>query len=104
MTAGLSDAALRERDARARRAAQTIFDRPLVLAAGAGTGKTATLVARIVSWCLGIGWERAAAEERALLPNGEEPAAERIAARVLDGVVAITFTEAAAAGGWQEAR
>jgi ATP-dependent helicase/nuclease subunit A len=97
VSAWLPDAALRERDAHARRAAQTVFDRPLVLAAGAGTGKTATLVARIVSWCLGVGWERAVAEERAVLASGEEPAAERVAARVLDGVVAITFTEAAAA-------
>ena len=81
-------AAARERDTRARRLAQSVFDRPLVLQAGAGTGKTATLVARVVSWCLGPGWERAA-ETR------EEEGA--IARRVLEGVVAITFTEAAAA-------
>ena len=48
------------------------FDRPLVLEAGAGTGKTATLVARIVAWCLGPGWRRAAAElARAAAALGE---------------------------------
>ena len=31
------------RDREARRAAQTVFDRPVVLEAGAGTGKTTTL-------------------------------------------------------------
>ncbi len=66
--------------------ARTVFDRPLVVEAGAGTGKTTTLIARMLTWCLGPGW--ADATER-------EP--ERIAAQVLDAVVAITFTEAAAA-------
>ncbi len=75
-------------DGAARRAAQTEFTRPFALEAGAGTGKTATLVARIVAWCTGPGWEEAAAV-------GGDP--EEIAARVLEGVVAITFTEAAAA-------
>lgn len=87
-------------DQRARLLSQTIFDRPLVLEAGAGTGKTATLVARIVAWSLGPGWRRAAEELRAHQERRgtREPAApDRIAARVLDGVVAITFTEAAAA-------
>ena len=83
-------AAARARDAEARRAAQTVFDRPMALEAGAGTGKTATLVARIAAWCLGPGWTR----EAAAAP--EEDAAA-VAARVLDGVVAITFTEDAAA-------
>jgi ATP-dependent exoDNAse (exonuclease V) beta subunit len=90
----------RAADAEARLRAQSSFARPLVLEAGAGTGKTATLVARIVAWCLGPGWRRAAAEvaaQAARTLGGEAPAAERIAARVLDGVVAITFTEAAAA-------
>ncbi|HXO43627.1 MAG TPA: UvrD-helicase domain-containing protein, partial [Thermoanaerobaculia bacterium] len=49
-------------DRAARAAAQTRFDRPLVLEAGAGTGKTTTLIARLLAWCLGEGWERAAAE------------------------------------------
>ncbi len=82
-------------DRAAREAAQTVFDRPLLLEAGAGTGKTTTLVARVLSWCLGEGWKRS---RRAL----EESSAgdfedEMIAAETLQGVVAITFTEAAAA-------
>ena len=40
----------------ARRLAQTEFDRPLAVEAGAGTGKTTVLVARILAWCLGRGW------------------------------------------------
>ncbi|MCG6963146.1 MAG: UvrD-helicase domain-containing protein [Acidobacteria bacterium] len=83
------EATLRAQDCRARLAAQTVFNRPVVLEAGAGTGKTAALVARIVAWSLGSGWE-AAEEER---PGDDD----RIAAAVLDGVVAITFTEDAAA-------
>jgi ATP-dependent helicase/nuclease subunit A len=83
----VSDAALS--DAAARRLAQTCFDRPLLLEAGAGTGKTAALVARIVVWSLGPGWEAAA--------GGAGGSDSAIAARALSGVVAITFTEAAAA-------
>ena len=56
----LADARAADADARLR--AQNSFARPLVLEAGAGTGKTATLVARIVAWCVGPGWRRAAAE------------------------------------------
>ncbi len=77
-----------ELDALARRAAQTVFDRPMAVEAGAGTGKTATLVNRVVAWCLGPGWER-----EATAADGPE----ETAGRVLDGVVAITFTEDAAA-------
>ena len=73
----MSDAELRLADGRAREAAQTVFDRPLVLTAGAGTGKTSTLVARIVAWCTGPGWERA-------LEHGADPAP-----RVLQRTVAI---------------
>ncbi len=80
-----------ERDAAARRAAQLVFSRPLAVEAGAGTGKTAVLVSRIAAWCLGPGWEEAAGE----LPEGAPP--PEIAGRVLDCVVAITFTEDAAA-------
>jgi ATP-dependent exoDNAse (exonuclease V) beta subunit len=100
VSAGPSLEAVRAADGVARLRAQTSFAGPLVIEAGAGTGKTATLVARIVAWCLGPGWRRAAAELAAqpVRPHrAEAPAAERIAARVLDGVVAITFTEAAAA-------
>src|SRR3954447_6407895 len=86
----------------ARRAAQTRFDRPLVLQAGAGTGKTTTLIGRLLSWTLGAGWERTErrlAERAAARPFGrpEEVTPDRIAAEVLGHVVAITFTEAAAA-------
>jgi ATP-dependent helicase/nuclease subunit A len=77
-------------DAAARRAAVTEFGKPLLLEAGAGTGKTATLVARVAHWCLGPGWSA----ESGGAPLGS---AEAIAARVLRGVAAITFTEAAAA-------
>lgn len=93
---------LRQRDRDARRAAQTRFDRPLVLQAGAGTGKTTTLIGRLLSWTLGSGWERTErrlAERAAARPFGrpEEVTPDRIAAEVLGRVVAITFTEAAAA-------
>ena len=81
---------LRAKDERARQLARTVFDRPVVIEAGAGTGKTTVLVTRIVAWSLGPGWERAARE----LP-GSHP--DAIGARVARGVVAITFTEAAAA-------
>jgi ATP-dependent exoDNAse (exonuclease V) beta subunit len=86
------DARLHREDAEARQLAQREFRRPLVLEAGAGTGKTATLVARIAAWSLGEGWRRA---ERALADRGDDSG--RVAARVLGRVVAITFTEAAAA-------
>jgi hypothetical protein len=52
-----ADTQLLERDRAARKAAQTVFDRPLVLQAGAGTGKTTTLVGRLLAWALGPGWE-----------------------------------------------
>jgi ATP-dependent helicase/nuclease subunit A len=78
-------------DAAARRRAQTRFDEPLLLEAGAGTGKTAVLVARIVAWCLGPGWDDAVRGA----PRASQP--REHAARVLRGVVAITFTDSAAA-------
>lgn len=77
-------------DEEARRLAQTEFERPVVLEAGAGTGKTTTLVARVLAWCLGPGWERAET-------TVESENDEQVAVRVLRGVVALTFTEAAAA-------
>jgi ATP-dependent helicase/nuclease subunit A len=111
-----------ERDREARRLAQSEFERPLVLEAGAGTGKTAALVARVVVWSLGPGWERTLGALAQATPErdtgardpkpalagpqaalaGPKPAsagrdAERVAARVLERVVAITFTDAAAA-------
>ncbi|MBW2243003.1 MAG: UvrD-helicase domain-containing protein [Deltaproteobacteria bacterium] len=85
-------------DRRARELAQRHFGSPLVLEAGAGTGKTAVLVSRIVAWCLDLGWQRARlrVEERSLV-GVPAPTEDQIAAEVLRGVVAITFTEAAAA-------
>lgn len=82
----------RRRDSEARTVAQTVFDRPVVLEAGAGTGKTAALVARIVAWSLGPGWDRALSAF-----DGSEIESGRVATVVLNGVVAITFTEDAAA-------
>lgn len=98
----MSETLLRQRDHAARRAAQTRFDAPLVLQAGAGTGKTTTLIGRLLVWSLGAGWDRTVqrfAERAAANPLGrrEEPVPDRIAAEVLGRVVAITFTEAAAA-------
>lgn len=75
-------------DAEARRVACTEFARPVVLRAGAGTGKTATLVARMVVWATGAGWDRFTAQY---------DSEARTAERVMSGIVAITFTEAAAA-------
>jgi len=74
----------------ARRVARTVFDRPVSLAAGAGTGKTATLVARLVTWLVDRGWEDARASSQS-----DSPA--RIARAALRASVALTFTEAAAA-------
>ena len=97
----MTEPRLRQADREARRAAQTRFDRPLVLQAGAGTGKTTTLIGRLLAWTLGEGWRRAVlrlAERAARLPGKrEQPAPDRVAAEVLGRVVAITFTEAAAA-------
>ena len=60
MSGALSSEALRERDAGVWERAQRVFDRPFVVEAGAGTGKTTLLVARCLAWTLGPGWERAA--------------------------------------------
>ncbi len=74
-------------DGATRELAQSEFTRPVVVEAGAGTGKTALLVARVAAWCVGAGWQRH--------DDGDDRGG--IARRVLEGVVAITFTEAAAA-------
>jgi ATP-dependent helicase/nuclease subunit A len=87
-----ADAVLRASDQRARESAQRVFDRPLIIEAGAGTGKTTALVARVLSWCLAAGWERAATAT-----DDDDADNDRIASVVLGGVVAITFTEKAAA-------
>jgi ATP-dependent helicase/nuclease subunit A len=78
-------------DAEARRIARHEFGRPVVLRAGAGTGKTAALVARVVSWVTGEGWNRSVAA----LDDTASPSI--IAGRTLQRLVAITFTEAASA-------
>lgn len=84
---------LRAADAEARRLACTQFDSPIVLEAGAGTGKTTALVGRIVAWCLRQGWERARA---ALMESAADVSDTSIAERAMSRVVAITFTERAA--------
>jgi len=86
---------LRREDARARRTAQSVFDRPLVLEAGAGTGKTATLIARLAAYSMGVGWDRAHAH--LAKSQGRAPDDNAVASRVLSRMVLITFTEAAAA-------
>jgi ATP-dependent exoDNAse (exonuclease V) beta subunit len=92
---GVTSDRLRQLDTESRRIAQREFCTPIVLEAGAGTGKTATLVARVIAWCVGPGWERALAQISA--GGRAAPSAERVAERALGRVVAITFTEAAAA-------
>ena len=93
-----ADAELRLHDERARRVACEEFRRPILVEAGAGTGKTSVLVARIVAWCIGPGYRR----NRDALASGRaaeegEPDPVRVAGRTLSRIAAITFTEAAAA-------
>jgi ATP-dependent helicase/nuclease subunit A len=92
---------LRRADADARAKAIACFDRPLFVEAGAGTGKTTTLVARIVAWCVGPGWDDARALVEANRSASDLPRdrsrEQLVAERALSGVLAITFTEAAAA-------
>ncbi len=83
-------------DREARRLAQREFGIPLALEAGAGTGKTALLTARLISWCLGPGWVKAQGDSGRCRGKEEGAQEQRTAARVLARVVAITFTEAAA--------
>jgi ATP-dependent helicase/nuclease subunit A len=78
-------------DRAARAAAQTRFDRPLVLEAGAGTGKTTTLIARLLAWCLGEGWDKAAAETL--------PAASQAASASRQAAFAAAGTASPAAAG-----
>ncbi|NOZ78868.1 MAG: UvrD-helicase domain-containing protein [Acidobacteria bacterium] len=85
---------LRREDGDARRRAQRELAGPVAVEAGAGTGKTSVLVARVLAWCLGPGWEESRAR---LARDGVEPGTADVAAATVEGVVAITFTEAAAA-------
>ena len=78
-------------DSAERALAVSTFDRPLLVEAGAGTGKTSTLVGRILAWALSRGWEHAEADA------GSPGADDQVAAATMRGIVAITFTEAAAA-------
>ncbi|HSM14486.1 MAG TPA: UvrD-helicase domain-containing protein, partial [Thermoanaerobaculia bacterium] len=86
-------------DQDARDLAVERFDRPLVLEAGAGTGKTRALVARLATWLLGPGWEAAAAEIEAARERGRRVRDddEAIAAATAESAVALTVTDAAAA-------
>ena len=86
-------AAIRASDARARELAVSQFDLPVALVAGAGSGKTATLVARVIVWAMGPGFTAA---EQALSAGGFPPTRiEQAAANTLDRILAITFTEKA---------
>lgn len=86
-------------DQAARDLAVSEFERAVALEAGAGTGKTRSLVARLATWLLGPGWAVAAAEleARREADGGGPVEPSDVAARVAEGAVAITFTEAAAA-------
>ncbi|MEE8508735.1 MAG: UvrD-helicase domain-containing protein [Myxococcota bacterium] len=91
------DESLRQQDFEARLGTQVVFDRPFMLEAGAGTGKTAALVSRVLAWSLGPGWRRAASALRDTAGAPGSALDADIAHRVLSRVVAITFTDAAAA-------
>lgn len=82
-------------DVHARQVCQRNFVDHIALEAGAGTGKTATLIARILCWCLHLGWNKSATDLQQLVIS--PPTKQRIAQRVVSRVVAITFTDAAAA-------
>ncbi|MDD9872070.1 MAG: UvrD-helicase domain-containing protein, partial [Deltaproteobacteria bacterium] len=93
-----AEAALQEsQDRAARELARRRFAGVTWIEAGAGTGKTAVLVARVVVWCLSEGWQRNAERLQRESRLGDAPDLRRIAVEVLQRVTAITFTEAAAA-------
>jgi|GEM_PF-6901295 len=69
-----------------RKQCQTNNTDHISLEAGAGSGKTATLISRILHWILKTGWDRQAHEENE----------DQRALKIMQRVVAITFTEAAA--------
>jgi len=86
-------------DEKSRVLAQSEFDRPIAVEAGAGTGKTTVLVSRVLAWVLARGWDAVAAAAKEGGVDGGDGSldSDRIAADVMSGVVAITFTDAAAA-------
>lgn len=86
-------------DEAARHLAKRCFDAPVWIEAGAGTGKTALLVARLCVWCLGVGWERAVAHAATsdTTIGTTISGADSIPKTVLRGLLALTFTEKAAA-------
>ena len=75
----------------------SIYDGVMVATASAGTGKTTALIARLLGWSLGEGWDRSASALSSHQSEWGEWAAEDVAGRVLSRVVCITFTEKAAA-------
>ncbi len=83
-------------DSTARQRAACTFDRPVTVEAGAGTGKTTLLIHRLLVWTLDAGWKHAARRKRNQGAPSQEIASERTAGQILDRIVAITFTEAAA--------
>ena len=62
----------------------------IALTGGIGSGKTAVLVTRTITWILDVGWERHSKD------TGE---VEEVAVRVLKRVLALTFTRRAAVAG-----
>ncbi len=86
-------AAIRAFDTQARELAVSQFDRPVALVAGAGSGKTATLVARVIVWALGPGFT--AAEQALAARSHAQMRFEQAAVDTLDRILAITFTEKA---------
>jgi ATP-dependent helicase/nuclease subunit A len=86
-------------DQEARRLARERFDVPVLIEAGAGTGKTRTLIERLLAWTLEIGWAETTERLDAHAAGAGRPRVDlhTVAGETLDGVVAITFTDAAAA-------
>ncbi len=82
-----------EEEAEMSESSQATFSGTTIAVASAGTGKTTALMARILAWCLGPGWDK----NEAHLSTTNTPPDEEVASRVLSRVCAITFTDKAAA-------